>query len=116
LCRHHIPINFRNSALRDPIRQGLAVHQLHRERMDLARVFEAIDRGNMRMVQRRQDLRFLVETCKPFGIGREEVRQDFERDVTMELRVTRAINLAHAARTEQRDDLVRTKDSAWDHR
>ena len=34
------------------------------------------------------------------AIGANELRQDLDRDVAIELRVARAIDLAHAARTE----------------
>ena len=45
---------------------------------------------------------------KPFRITRERVRQDFDRDVALQPRIARAIHLAHAARAERRNDLVRT--------
>ena len=40
------------------------------------------------------------------GSQREELGQDLQRDVAIELRVARAIDLAHAACAEGRDDLV----------
>ena len=40
------------------------------------------------------------------GVGREVRRQDFDRDVAPELAVARAIDLAHAAGAERRDDCV----------
>ena len=43
--------------------------------------------------------------------GSDAVRlgQDLERDVAVEPRVARAVDLAHAARAEGRDDLVRAE-------
>ena len=49
------------------------------------------------MVQARGRLRFAFQTQAPFGVGREIVGQDLERDRTPEPRVIREIDLAHAA-------------------
>ena len=59
------------------------------------------------MIERGQHLRFALEAREPFGIKGEAVGQDLERDVALERRVARAIHLAHAARTERGQDLVR---------
>ena len=48
------------------------------------------------MVQRREGLGFAGEPGEPFGVARERVRQDFERDVTIQLRVAGPVDLAHA--------------------
>src|SRR5437773_9799113 len=40
------------------------------------------------------------------GIRRERIRQDFDRDVAIELRVARPIDLAHPAGAERRENLV----------
>ena len=40
------------------------------------------------------------------------VRKDFDRDVATELRVARAIDLAHAAGAERRQNLVGAETSA----
>ena len=40
------------------------------------------------------------------------VGDDLDRDVAIQLRVARAIDLAHAARAEGGFDLIRTKESA----
>ena len=53
--------------------------------------------GDVRMVQRRERLRFAREPGEPVGIAGERVRQDFQRDVAIELRIARAIHLPHAA-------------------
>ena len=99
----------RNRTSRDPVRQRRTVHQFHHERMGPARIFEAVDPRDMRMVQRRKNLGLSVETGKPLRISRDEVRQNFERHVTIELRVPRAIDLAHTARAEGGEDLVWAK-------
>ena len=55
------------------------------------RFFEAVDRGDVRMIQRRQHLRFPLEAREPIGIEREQFGQDLQRDIAIELRVPRPI-------------------------
>ena len=78
----------------------LALDQFHDERAHAAGFFEAVDVRDVRMVQRREGLRFACEPREPIGIARERVGQDFDRDVAIQLRVARAIHLAHAAGAE----------------
>ena len=63
-------------------------------------------RADVRMIQRGQRLRFALEAREPLGIGDEQLGQDLDRDVAIELRVARAIHLAHAAGAERGEDLV----------
>jgi hypothetical protein len=56
-----------------------------------------VDRGDVRVAERRQQLRFPPEACEPLGIGGDRLRQELERDVAPEPRVLRAPDLAHAA-------------------
>ena len=44
------------------------------------------------------------------------MRQELDGNVPLELRVARAVHLAHAARAEQRLHLIRTEPPALDHR
>ena len=60
----------------------------------------------LRMVQRREGLRFAREPREAIGIARERVGQDLERDVAIQLRVARAIHLPHAALADLRGDFV----------
>src|SRR5437879_4594823 len=59
------------------------------------------------MIERGEHLRFTLEAGHAVGVGGEVREQDFERDVAAETRVASAVDFAHAARAEQRDDLVR---------
>ena len=72
-------------------------------------VLEAVDVPDVRVIERREHLRFPPESREAIRIGRKRVRQDLQRDVAIELRVSRAIDLAHAARADQLDDRVRTE-------
>ena len=58
------------------------------------------------MVERGEQARFAREAGAALGIGGEVRRQDLDRDVAPELAVARAIDLAHAAGAERRDDRV----------
>ena len=44
--------------------------------------------------------------AQPLGIEREGGRQDLDRHIAPQLRIARAIHLAHPARAEQRDDSI----------
>ena len=65
-----------------------------------------------RMVERRQRARLAVEHRKPKGIGGKRQWQNLDRDVAVQPRVMRAIDLAHAADAEDTDDLVRSEPRA----
>ena len=69
---------------------------------DAVDVLDAVDRADVRMIERREHARFALEARQPIGVGDEGRRQDLDRDVAPQLRVARAIHLAHAARAEQR--------------
>ena len=92
----------RNRSLERCARRASAVDELHaRARCMPSRFLEAVDRGDVRMIQRREHLRFALEPREPIRIGRERLRQDLERDVAIQPRVAGAIHLAHAARADE---------------
>ena len=59
------------------------------------------------MVERRQHLRLAAETSEALGIVRDGGEQNLDRDLAVQFRIARAIDLAHAAGAERRDDFVR---------
>ena len=63
--------------------------------------FDAVNGGDVRMVQRREHFGFALEAGEAFGIVGEARREDFDRDVALQPRVARAIDLAHAAGAER---------------
>src|SRR2546428_12535795 len=71
-----------------------------------------MDGRDMRMIERGEALRFASEAGDPIGIVKKALGQEFERDVATELRVARLVHLAHAARPDGREDLVRTETDA----
>src|SRR5262249_10953862 len=102
----------RNRSLRDAIGKRCSLDELEDEGANAIRFFEAVDRCDVRMIERSKELRFALEPREPVGIEREVGRQDLQRDVAIELCVTRAIHLAHAAGTDGGENLVRTEASA----
>jgi len=74
--------------------------------------FHSVDLPDVRMIQRRQHLRFTLEAGESFGVPRQSVRQDFDRDVAAKLRVLGAIHVAHSARANRGQDLIWTQTSS----
>ena len=74
--------------------------------------FEPVDRGDVRVIELREELRFALEPGQPLLVRGERRRQHFDRDLALELRVGRAIDLAHPALAELGGDLVRAEATA----
>src|SRR5262249_22718115 len=87
-------------------RERRSVDELQHQGLDATGLLEAVDLGDVQMVQRGEYASLTTEPRQPIGIGRERRRQDLQRDVTIELQIARAIDLAHAAGAELRGDLI----------
>ena len=95
------------SAARDPLREILALDQLHDEARMAPALLESVDRARCSDDSAAASaLRFALEAGEAIGIAGEESRQDFERDVAIQPRVARAIDLAHAAGANGGDHFV----------
>ena len=84
----------------------LALDQFHHERERGARLLQAVNLGDVGMVEGRQHAGFPLEAGQAVGIGRDSLRQHLDRDVAMQPRVPGAIDLAHAAGADGPDDFV----------
>jgi hypothetical protein len=84
-----------------PLRR-IALNELHNE----ASFFDAVDRSDVKIIERRQNLRLALEAGEPFGIFSERRRQHLDRDIALELGIAGAIYLTHAAAADQRQDPV----------
>jgi hypothetical protein len=102
LLRHRQRFIERHRPLRDALRQRRPLHQLHHQ----GAVFHSINRSDVRMIERRQHLRFAREPRHAVGIGGEGLRQHLDGDVAPELGIGSTPDLAHAARPELRKDAV----------
>ena len=91
---------------RDPLRQVLALDQLHDQGTDAARFLQAVNVGDVGVIQRRQGLRFACEPSQPFGVPRKRVGQDLQRHVTIELRVACPKHLTHPSLADRRRHFV----------
>ena len=97
----------------------VALDQFHHERVDVRGLIlfdDAVDLRDVRVVERGQRLRFAREARDAIRIVREHVGQDLDRDVAVQLRIARAIHLAHSAFAQLGDDLVRAevcRASSW---
>ena len=65
------------------------------------------------MIELARGARLDLEPPQAIRIAGVLGRQDLQRDVAPEPRVVREVHLAHAARAEQRLDLVRSDTGSW---
>ena len=98
-----------------PLGEVLALDELHDEGAHAARLLEAVDRGDVGVLQLGEDLRLALEAGEAVGVRGERLRQDLDRDLALELRVGRPVDDAHAALAERGGDLVGAEARA-DHR
>ena len=72
-------------------------------------LFETVNRSNVGMVQRGEQLRFTLKPGDSIAIVHESVGQNLERHFTAEFRVARAIDLTHPSGADEGDDFVDAK-------
>src|SRR5262245_31227885 len=99
----------RDRSLRNTVRKRWSLDQLHHEGLDAVTLFKAVNLADVGMVQRGERAGLALEPGQTFAIVCESLRQDFNRDVALELRVPRPIHLPHSALAEQRSDFVRAE-------
>jgi hypothetical protein len=58
------------------------------------------------VIERGERFRLPLETCDAIRIGGEGLRQDLDRDVTVEFGVAGAVDLAHSTFADLRKDFV----------
>jgi len=80
------------------------LNHLHDDETPGALLVQPIDGRDIGMVQGPEELGLTLEAREAVGIGCELVGEHLDRNVAIELRITRPIHLAHAARTERFDD------------
>jgi hypothetical protein len=99
----------RDRATRDALREILTVDEFHHERVHADGFLEPVDRRDVGMIQRRERLRLTLEPRQAFGVRRERVRQDLDRDLAIERRVGCPIHLAHSTHTDLGGDFIRAE-------
>ena len=100
----------------EPRLERLSVDQLHDDDLVMVQPFEAVNRRDVRMIQRREDLRFPSEPRDAVRLLGETVGEQLEGDVAAESRITRAKHSAHAAFAQLPADMVGAERVACLHR
>jgi hypothetical protein len=93
------------AAAGNPRGEILTVDELHHERV----VFDAVDVGDILMVQCREIPRLAFEPRQPLRILGEEIRQKFDGNIPPQACVEGRIDFTHPAGTDQAKDFVRTE-------
>ncbi len=89
--------------------ERLAIEQLHDRVCGLALLPEVVDGQDVWMGERGHGLGLALEAREGLGIVREVGREHLDGNLSAELLVAGAVDLAHATRAEQGEDLVRTE-------
>src|SRR4030095_7555228 len=76
---------------------------------------QPVDRADVGVVERGQDLRLALEPRQSVRIENEISRKKFDRDVPIQLRIAGAINFAHSAFAHFREYLVWADRLTHDH-
>ena len=102
----------RDGAPRETLREIFTLDQLHHERADAGRLFNAIELRDVGMIERGERFRFAFEPHEAIGVRREGLGQDLQRDVAIEARIAGAIHDAHSAFPKRRHDFIRPEPRA----
>jgi hypothetical protein len=113
LARDRQRIRERDGAAGNQHREIVPLDQFHHERPKSrlrrpGNVLDAVDLGDVRMIQRRQRLRFTGEPREAVGVRLKQLGQHLEGHVAIQPRVARPVNLAHPALAEGGDDFERS--------
>ncbi len=99
----------RERAAREARVERVALDQLEDEVIDVALLADVVERADVRVVEARDRLRLALEAGADLGLVRKVRRQDLHGDVAAEAGVLRAVDLAHAAGAQRREDFVGTE-------
>jgi hypothetical protein len=103
----------RDRSTRNALRQIIPFDQFHHQRANTAGFFEAVDVRDIRVIQGGERLCFAGEPGQSVVVAREQIGQDFERDVTIQFRVAGAVDDPHSAFANLGDDFVDAEPGAW---
>ena len=79
-----------------------ALDQFHDQRP----LFDAVNLGDIGVIERSQHFGLALEARHATGIGGEGLGQNLHGHITLQLRVPGTVHLAHAAGVDKRKDLV----------
>ena len=96
----------------DALGERLTLQELEDQIVEVAVSANVVDGADVRVVERGNGARFLLETAPRFRVAGERASQDFDGNGAIEPRITGAKDLAHSAFAKRSNDLVRTEPSA----
>jgi hypothetical protein len=96
----------RDGSTLQPFLKRLTLDQLHHNAARCVGSFESVNLSDVRMIERREDLSFTLKSRETVRIFGEGIGQEFQGYVTLQLRVERAVDDAHAAFADLRRNLV----------
>ena len=99
----------RQGAHIDPQGQRRPIDQLHDQRRRVGGILQPDDVGDVRVIQRGQDPRFATESGETFAVPGDIGAQHLDGDIALQLAVAGAVDLAHAAGAEGRENRVRAE-------
>ncbi len=105
LLRDRQRLLHRNRPLVNPIRERRPFDQFQHERVHATRFLQAVNRTDIRMIQRGQNLRFALEARQPIDIEGEDGREDLECDVAIQGGIAALIDLSHPAAADKSGDM-----------
>jgi hypothetical protein len=76
------------------------VDQLHHEHVPGGGLLEAVDLGDVRVIQERERLRLASEARETIGVEGKGRGQELERHLAIQASVTDAVHFAHSADAE----------------
>ena len=106
LLRNRQRLIQRDRSLRDPVGEGRPFDQLQHQRPRPLGFLDAVDLGDVGVVEAGEDLRLPREPGEAVRISREGVGQDLQRDLAVELGLGGLPDLPHAAFAQERGHVV----------
>jgi len=92
-----------------PIRKRRSFNERENQPTRVFGVHDSVNVPDIGMIERGQNLGFPLEASHAVAIAPERRGQDFQRYVTLKRHVACAVDLAHAAHAEQREDFIVTE-------
>ena len=106
--------NWQRAALQ-ALFQRFAFDEFEHQKIRRARLIDGVDLRDVGMVEARQRFRFALEAPQTFLVLREFVRQHLDRDLALQPRVARAIDLPHRAGAQRTHDHIIGEGRAGTH-
>ena len=88
----------------DPFSERLPGNELENEVVCALRLLQSVNRGDVRMVHRRKNLRLPLESSQSFRVMCELIGQHLDRDIPVELPISGPIDISHPTLANGRDE------------